>query len=262
MGKRVCIFVDGENFRHSICDLYPEFRPEDYLPKSAQWENLFLWLTNKVSNGEHVRTYWYVVEHLDFYPHKLKHPNRDAGALEKVLRRDKQIARELDSIKNEAKKMERLSELYSNMKRDMGSMRGRFDGWKVIQNSICTTHPRIEFRRAGSISYSLFDGSLSKEKAVDVKLASDLIMMRDIYDVAILLSGDQDYVPAVGIVKDSGKHVVNAHFRKRNGELLPGGAWRLNIITDDVIQVPYDDLRAFLGMPVMTTRATPTCATI
>lgn len=38
MGK-VCIFVDGENLRHSIVDLFRgEFDKHDYLPKDANWE--------------------------------------------------------------------------------------------------------------------------------------------------------------------------------------------------------------------------------
>ena len=33
--KRVCIFVDGENFRNSIVELFPTFKQHDYLPKTA-----------------------------------------------------------------------------------------------------------------------------------------------------------------------------------------------------------------------------------
>jgi uncharacterized LabA/DUF88 family protein len=58
---------------------------------------------------------------------------------------------------------------------------------------------------------------------VDVNLGVDMVLFRDIYDVAVIVSGDQDYVPAVQAVKDSGKHVVNVAFLARNGVLLPGG---------------------------------------
>ena len=72
--------------------------------------------------------------------------------------------------------------------------------------------------------------------------------MRDIYDVAIILSGDQDYVPAVEVIKDSGKRVINVVFRTRGGRLLPGGARRLNEITDWSLEVKYDDLGPQLGL--------------
>ena len=37
---KACIFVDGENFRHSIVDLFDKFQREDYLPKTADWTGL------------------------------------------------------------------------------------------------------------------------------------------------------------------------------------------------------------------------------
>lgn len=73
--------------------------------------------------------------------------------------------------------------------------------------------------------------------------------MIDIYDVAIILSGDQDYVPAVQVVKDSGRRVVNAAFQTRSGRLLPGGARRLNQVTDRSINIGYDALNAHLKIP-------------
>jgi len=43
---QTCVFVDGENFRRSIGDLYSdEFDRNEYLPKEANWAELFDWLT-------------------------------------------------------------------------------------------------------------------------------------------------------------------------------------------------------------------------
>lgn len=79
-------------------------------------------------------------------------------------------------------------------------------------------------------------------------LACDMLMLRDIYDTAIIVSGDQDYVPAAQVLKDAGKTVVNVSFERRNGDLLPGGARRLNIATDASIRIPYTRLREFMGL--------------
>ena len=98
------------------------------------------------------------------------------------------------------------------------------------------------------MSCDLFQQRLGKEKAVDVKLACDMIMLRDMYDTAIIVSGDQDYVPAAQILKDSGKTVINVAFLKRNGKLLPGGARQLNIMTDASLNVPYSTLRSYMGL--------------
>lgn len=127
-------------------------------------------------------------------------------------------------------------------------MQGRFDGWIYLQNKIAGDHIAVEFRRAGSIRYDLFEKRLGTEKAVDVKLATDLIKLKDTYDVAIIVSGDQDYVPAVESVKDFGKRIVNVAFLKEDGKLLPGGARRLNHATDQSLQIGHKELRKHLGL--------------
>jgi len=52
------------------------------------------------------------------------------------------------------------------------------------------------------------------EKGVDVKLATDMICLayENVYDVAILVAADGDYVEAIEAVKRKGKHVENAFF--------------------------------------------------
>ena len=52
------------------------------------------------------------------------------------------------------------------------------------------------------------------EKGVDVWLAVDMVNFaaRGQYDIAVLLSGDSDYLPACRIVKDWGKTLVLATF--------------------------------------------------
>lgn len=124
----------------------------------------------------------------------------------------------------------------------------QFKDWVTIQNGIAIKHRALEFRRAGAIAFNLFEKRFGPEKAVDIRLACDMIMLRDIYDTAIVVSGDQDYVPAVQVLKDAGKTVISVAFERRDGELLPGGARRLDIATDASIRVPYIKLRQFMGL--------------
>lgn len=49
-----------------------------------------------------------------------------------------------------------------------------------------------------------------KEKGVDVQLASNLITFHNRYDVAVLMSADGDYVPAVKAAQGLGKRIENA----------------------------------------------------
>jgi hypothetical protein len=62
-----------------------------------------------------------------------------------------------------------------------------FGGRQTIQDGIARRVEQIEFRRAGSIRYNLFTRRFGNEKAVDVYLATDLLQLRDIYDVAIIV---------------------------------------------------------------------------
>ena len=138
----------------------------------------------------------------------------------------------MDAITDSASREAKMSEIVSDLQHRRERFQHRFDGWTRIQDAIAERYDAIEFRRAGAISYNLFDTRLGQEKAVDVKLACDMIFLKDIYDVAVVVSGDQDYVPAVELIKDYGKRVVNVAFETRGGKLLPGGARGLNQATD------------------------------
>jgi len=249
---KACIFVDGENFRHSIVELFPQFQQEDYLPKSAQWTNLFDWIVKSVDgNGERIRTYWYVIESLDFFPYRFPDPAEAANPQEaqtvlyRILTKHQAYKRELDRLSPE-RRVTRMGDIVTELKQRKSTMQSRFNGWIAVQNGISRNHQAIEFRRAGAMTYNLFDKSLGAEKAVDVKLAVDMIMLREIYDIAIIVSGDQDYVPAVGVLKDCGKRVVNAAFKTRSGKLLPGGARRLNQVTDWSFNIEFAPLAEHL----------------
>ena len=69
----------------------------------------------------------------------------------------------------------------------------------------------------------LKDGSINYDiKGDDVHLASDLIKgsYENLYDVAIVVSGDEDFVPAINIAKANKKRVINAFFPKSSAYLL------------------------------------------
>ena len=59
-------------------------------------------------------------------------------------------------------------------------------------------------------------------KGDDVYLATDLIKgaYENLYDVAIIISGDADFIPAINLVKKNGKKVINAFFPKSSSYLL------------------------------------------
>ncbi|MEW6143252.1 MAG: NYN domain-containing protein [Chloroflexota bacterium] len=70
--------------------------------------------------------------------------------------------------------------------------------------------PYFETRLGGT---KLSQG-VAVEKGIDIMLAADLVNFawKNVYDTAILVSGDADFAYAVRVVKDMGKHVEVAHF--------------------------------------------------
>ena len=70
--------------------------------------------------------------------------------------------------------------------------------------------PYLEVR----LGASKLRGDVPVEKGVDIMIATDFLRMawNDLYDTAILVSGDGDFSYAVQAVKDMGKHVLVAAF--------------------------------------------------
>jgi len=245
---KVCVFVDGESLRHSIVELfpYPQFRQESYLPKLANWTAFYDWLVGMaVIGGERTRTYWYVIESIDYFPYRFPDPVSERTELRNLLCKYDPYEQELNALDSAACDA-RMAQMVKDLRQRQTTMQKRCDGWRAIQDGIALKHQAIEFRRAGAMKYDLFEASLGQEKAVDVRLACDMIILKDIYDAAVIVSGDQDYVPAVQIVKDFGKRVVNVAFLTRGGKLLPGGARRLNQKTDSSYSIAHADLAAYL----------------
>ena len=260
---KACVFVDGENFRHSIVKLYTQFHQEDYLPKSADWTKLFEWIvTSAIGSGDRLRTYWYVIKTLDFYPSHFPSALKEPAKLQSLLSQHEPYKKELDALV-EPQLSARMNAMVSDLQAWQNVMTQRFNTWTAIQDEIAEHYRSIEFRRAGAMTCNSFERQLGREKAVDVKLATDMITLCDIYDVAIIVSGDQDYVPAVEVIKDYGKQVVSVAFKTRGGQLLPGGARRLNQSTDWSLELLYQPLGEHLHIlpptiPIVRTAVVPT----
>jgi uncharacterized LabA/DUF88 family protein len=222
----------------------------DYLPKKADWEAFFNHLTAQAKVTLRLRSYWYVVDEIDFFPYGLRRHLKagDFVTLERLLCKHKPHNSALGAITDPIKKQAAITSITNNLIKAEAAIKRRFEGWHEIQNGIAQRFESVEFRRAGSIRCDLFTGRFGQEKGVDVKLATDLLKLEDIYEVGIIVSGDGDYVPAVEVVKDWGKHIINVSFLKKSGGLLPGGARRLNQNTDRAIEVAYADMKTFMNV--------------
>ena len=59
-----------------------------------------------------------------------------------------------------------------------------------------------------------------KEKCVDIAVATNLLFHKDEYDIAILITGDRDFLPAITKVRELGKKVIISSFSDSCSEQL------------------------------------------
>jgi len=107
----------------------------------------------------------------------------------------------------------------------------RYHDQQKFFNSV-TAIPYCELR-LGRLVYHNWPNSPPYEKGVDILLATDMIAhaYKDNYDVAIVVAGDNDYVPAIQAVKDKGKNVEVALFGKESTSV------RLREVADKVVDI-------------------------
>lgn len=89
----------------------------------------------------------------------------------------------------------------------------RAEGHREQQDFLNTLRetPYLEVRLGGT---KMAAGGVPVEKGVDVMLVTDLLHFawNDLYDVAVLVSGDADFAYALQAIKNRGKHVEVAYF--------------------------------------------------
>lgn len=81
------------------------------------------------------------------------------------------------------------------------------------------------------------EGVRSKEKQVDIALVTDMLLYghENLYDIAVLITGDKDYRPAVWAVKEMGKRVKIAGFKDSMAQ-------ELILEVGDANFIPLDDM--------------------
>jgi uncharacterized LabA/DUF88 family protein len=243
--KRACIFVDGENFRHSLKGLCHngrfKFKRGSYLP-DADWHQFFSSIANRFE-CELLRTYWYVVEHIDCRPYRVP---SEWPAKEHVLA--KWYRTRIQATSGDSERRALLKQIEHELEEARSQIERRARGWREIQSSIENNNDQLEFRRSGSIPYELATRQFGGEKGVDTQMTADMIDLADIYDAAIILSGDADYLPPVAAIKRKGRLVHSVSFLDYKGRQLPGGARRLSNAVDSRTDLDFETVRNALGI--------------
>jgi uncharacterized LabA/DUF88 family protein len=216
---RTVMFIDGRNLKynlaafqfHSLGQEESEVeRPYRLDEKHFLWQEFFLGVIKKFNTATGheyrlIRTYWYNAE-------KIRPFEINKRQIEAILEANHDKFPDL--TENEVIKLgqqwyekeraifERAKEqIYEGIQRKVAFLEFKYTGEYVV--SPFKTY-RLEKQPDGSY---LYQGTREGEKGVDVGIAVDMIAKMNSFDVAILISGDADFIPLVCYVKDALKNV-------------------------------------------------------
>ena len=219
MALKTAIFVDGANFRSNLRNFsfasgFPiDRRTYQLEERHFDWKGFYrgvLEKFNEATGWEHqlIRVHWYSSAIISPWPSS-EHHRQDLA--QRVVDRHPEIVGLTPQTvidlawkwyRRERNYFERLREqVFENIQRQTDFLEFRYVGQYQV-------HPlrahRIEQREDGEISYL---GVQVGEKGVDTGIAVDMIAKMSNYDAAILVSGDADFLPVVGYLKDNLKYV-------------------------------------------------------
>ena len=160
-----------------------------------------------------VRVYWYYAESISAWvtPHDEwrfsqrivdEHPEIEGLTPRKVV----ELAREWYT--QERDYFQRLREnTFEKIQRETDFLEFRYVGQYQV-------HPLRVHRIEQEGQDTIYRGVQVGEKGVDIGIAVDMIAKMPYYDVAILVSGDADFLPVVGYLKDNLKYVYQFSIAK------------------------------------------------
>lgn len=218
---RTVIFIDGENFRNNLRHFrfigkptLPEYQLEE---RHFYWEQFFKGIIeefDELTNWNHqlIRVYWYYAATISPWSES---PRLAQRAVEGCADRVKLTTQQVTSLakawyEKERRYFEKLREqVFEDIQRSTDFLEFKYVGQYVIRPYSVY---RIDYDEKGTVTNYL--GRQQGEKGVDVGIAVDMISKMGNYDVAILVSGDADFLPAVKYLKDNLKYVYQFSIAK------------------------------------------------
>lgn len=211
---RGSVFVDGSNFLGSLSKMGIQVKNyEDFL-KYVFDESVKAWRI--CLRGDNIsfimnRIYWYAVGTID--PWDFNKPETIAH-LSESFHKDKQLKTTYMALAGKqntcisqddvAKKAWDLC--FKEIKEWYNKKQVMVDGFKSFYYNVQRYSDFIEIIECGHWKVKPLSKSVS-EKELDTRLAVDIVTMAEIYDFAIIISGDADVIPSIEYIKRKGKHV-------------------------------------------------------
>jgi len=212
MNEKVMIFVDGANLNISAIQISNKKYGVDY---ESLKKNLNEFLESK--GFQLIRPYYYVADdkraglrkffdRLQFFGYDVRlvdisKPYMEYEGADSLVNLRVKVGRKMEE------------EETTNLKY---FLKTQFDSQGMNENSMCLNDVVSTFD-ANGYTLELEDVKLlpvDKHKGVDILIATEMLYFGfcNNYDVAVLCSGDQDFIPMIKAVKDMGKRVYVAAF--------------------------------------------------
>ena len=239
---RANIFVDGSNLTgaltrfHTTVENHPAFFKFIFKTAIEAWSSSFL--SPLSENVALSRVSWYVVGSMDHLDAHL------FNGIKKVFQED-----------------ETLKRLYAE---ETGSVLGSEESWEAFMKDVRLWYDRktksladqknfyrkmqlhcdfIDLKEVGHWKLDFAHRS-TNEKGIDTKFSVDMVTQRDNFDLAILISGDADGIPAIEYLKSQGKAVTVVDFVQDHQEYGKGNYFsqKLKASSDFMTSIKIEDL--------------------
>jgi len=210
MPKRTVVLVDGQNFKKNLQTFAFRTGPDERAfrldEKHFDWGKFFKGIVAKFDTAtgvEHqlLRVYWYTADTITPFipdPKRAGEIARDCRLRNPSLSPDDVMRLAESWYRRERDNFTRAREdIYEQLQRRYDFLEFKFVGQYDVR-------PFVPYRIQHDLNGAGFryQGTRQGEKGVDVGIATDMIAKLAFYDVAILVSGDADFIPAVKHVKD------------------------------------------------------------
>ncbi|MDD3160099.1 MAG: NYN domain-containing protein [Candidatus ainarchaeum sp.] len=196
--KQAILFVDSSNVYHAL--------KEEKMLDSFSYKWLFEELSKK-----------FQINKVYFYD-AVKNEKIEPIGFRKQQKFHANLEKEIPNIIISHRKLK-----YDNVEKRIKDAKDRSDFCESCKNKI------QDFLKIAGLT------KISHEKGVDVMLVTDMIKnaFQDKFQTALLFSGDADFIPAIELVKNLKKDVINIH-------LYSGSARELRLACDNHILVGKD----------------------
>lgn len=212
---RTVIFIDGRNFRYNLraFRFHADPNPKRFYrldEKHFLWRQFFVDVLRKFDSATTlthrlVRVYWYSPESMRPFEvtDRLVQKVVDSYGEEfPDLTHEKTVAVAKEWYEEERRHFDQTRErVFENIQRKVDFLEFKYVGEYVVRPFAVY---RLERKDDGSL---LYRGTREGEKGVDVGISVDMMSKMPNYDVAVLVSGDADFIPVVRYLKDGLKQV-------------------------------------------------------